>query len=334
MKRIALSFSILLLMVAGSIPAISQEEKDKEKKKDAEQIIITRKGDNKEKMTIEVSGDKITINGKPADEYKDGEIKVHRNKLKTTEGLNVYTVPGQYNGNYNYNWNDGDVLRYYSGADENRAMLGVVTEKTEEGVKVTDVTDESAAEKAGIKEDDIITKIDDTKIEDPDDLSTAVHKHKPGDKVSVTLLRSKKEQKVTAELGKWKGVNSLAIAGVPEMKMMEQTMPRAFSMPRAPYTFSWSGDSPRLGLSVQDTDEGKGVKVIDVDDEGNAYKAGIKEDDIITHVNDKEVNSADEVAKIVKESKDKQSIQVKLKRAGKVQTITVKMPRKLKTADL
>ena len=86
-----------------------------------------------------------------------------------------------------------------------------------------------------------------------------------------------------------------------------------------------------LGLSVQDTDDGKGVKVIEVDDESNAEKAGIKEDDIITEVEGKAVNSADEIAKIIKESKDKTSVMVKLTRSGKTQNIEVKIPRKLKT---
>jgi serine protease Do len=91
---------------------------------------------------------------------------------------------------------------------------------------------------------------------------------------------------------------------------------------------------PKLGLSVQDTDDGKGVKVIEVDEESNAAKAGVKENDIITHVNDKEINSADEISRMVKESKDKATLNLKLKRDGKSQTIEVKMPRKLKTADL
>ena len=94
------------------------------------------------------------------------------------------------------------------------------------------------------------------------------------------------------------------------------------------------GGAPRLGLSVQDTDDGKGVKVIDVDDESNAAKAGLKENDIITNFNGNEVNSADEVAKLVKENKDKPSISLKIQRDGKMQTIEVKMPRKIKTADL
>jgi serine protease Do len=60
----------------------------------------------------------------------------------------------------------------------------------------------------------------------------------------------------------------------------------------------------------------------------------VKENDIITHFNDKEVNSADEVAKMVRENKDKVSIKLKVTRNGKPQNIEVKMPRKLKTADL
>jgi len=214
-----------------------------------------------------------------------------------------------------------------------------VTEETTGGVKVTEITDESAAKKAGIKEGDIITKIGDTKIEDPDQLSEAVRKHKPGEKVSVTLLRDKKEQKVTAELGKWKGVNSFSY-GPKDFKMdmdyNELLAPKIQAMPRARngQAWSYSGGAPKLGLSVQDTDDGKGVKVIEVDEESNAAKAGLKENDIITNFNGTEVNGADEVAKLVKENKDKPTISLKIKRDGKVQTVEVKMPRKLKTADL
>ena len=226
--------------------------------------------------------------------------------------------------------------------DENRAMLGVVTEEVDGGVKVTELTDESAAKKAGIKEGDIITKIGDTKIEDPDQLSATVRKHKPGEKVTVTVLRDKKEQKITTELGKWKGVSAFSYGpGGQHFKMdmpdyNELLAPKAQVAPRVRngQAWSYSGGAPKLGLSVQDTDDGKGVKVIEVDEESNAAKAGLKENDIITNFNDKEVNSADEVAKLVKENKDKPTINLKIKRAGKTQNVEVKMPRKLKTADL
>jgi serine protease Do len=141
-------------------------------------------------------------------------------------------------------------------------------------------------------------------------------------------------------LGKWKGANVFAMTPGFKMDMGNMNfdaMPKIRTVPgisTKPYGFSWSGGGPKLGLSVQDTDDGKGVKVIEVDDESNAEKAGIKEDDIITEVENKAVNSADEVARIIKESKDKTSVMIKLTRNGKTQNIEVKIPRKLKTADL
>jgi serine protease Do len=344
MKRLTVNFAMAALLATLSIPSFGQDVKDKEKeekdkKKEVEQITIVRKTDSKDKTVIEINGDKITVNGKPIEDLKDGDITVHRNKYKTMDGLNAYSVPrGRVGGGGNFNWDNGDGFSYF-GSDENRAMLGVVTEEVEGGVKVTELTDESAAKKAGIKEGDIITKIGDTKIEDPDQLSETVRKHKPGEKVAITLLRDKKEQKVTAELGKWKGVSSYSFTPGQNFKMEmpdynELLAPHVQAMPRMRYGQAWSTGAPRLGLSVQDTDDGKGVKVIGVDEESNAAKAGLKENDIITSFNDKAVNSADEVAKLVKENKDKPTINLKITRNGKTQNVEVKMPRKLKTADL
>ena len=335
-KFFAFSLGIALLAPASLLAQNEEKDKEQKDKKDVQQIIITRKNDKADKIVVEINGDKITVNGKPLDEYKDkgGDISVRLQKLKELESLS--RIPGM-----GYNWNmnnDGDNNFRVFKDDANQAMLGVTTEKTENGVEIQDITNESAAEKAGLKENDIITKIDNTKIESPDDLSSTIKKHKPGDKVTVTYLRDKKEQKVTAELTKWKGENMFKT--MPDFKMdmgdmnLENIMPKLKTMPRMNQNWNWSGGAPKLGLSVQDTDDGKGVKVIDVDDEGNAQKAGIKEDDIITEVDGKAVNSADEMAKIIHESKDKVSVMIKLQRSGKTQNIEVKIPRKLKTADL
>ena len=97
---------------------------------------------------------------------------------------------------------------------------------------------------------------------------------------------------------------------------------------------SWSGSTPKLGLSVQDTDNGKGVKVVNVDEESNAAKAGIREDDIITHLDDKAVNNVDEISALLKEKKANPTVRFQLTRNGKSQNIEVKMPRKIKTTNL
>lgn len=344
MKQVIKKFSFILLAAVLIAPASllaqkENKEKDVKEKKEAEQIIITRKGNKDEKIVVEINGDKVIVNGKELKDDKDGDITVRRHKIKDVWAFGGDGLGGTWNDDYNdqlkgYN----DQLRMFS-MDENRAMLGVSTDQADNGAEVQSVTDESAAEKAGLKKGDIITKIDDKKIETPDDLTEAIQDHKPGDKVSITYLRDKKEQKATAELGKWKGGRTFSLGNNQNFNMdMEHIMPKIQAIPRitAPYgqNWSWSGGGPKLGISVQDTEDGKGVNVIEVDEDGNAAKAGIKEDDIITEVDGKTINSADEIAKLMKESKDKASVKVKLLRKGKTENVEVKIPRKLKTADL
>lgn len=339
MKQVIKSISLAFLAASLSVPTVllAQDDKDKEvkEKKEAEQIIITRKGNKDEKIVVEVTGDKVLVNGKEVKD-KEGDVTVRRQKIK-----DVWAFGGDGPGS---TWNaHGDQLRMYS-LNENRAMLGVSTEPHDEGAEIQNVTEGSAAEKAGLKEGDIITKVNETKIETPDDLSEAIRDHKPGEKVKISYLRDKKKQDVTAELGKWKGAQAFSFGDGHNFDLdLENLAPKIQGIPRvyAPgqnhnynYRWNWSGNGPRLGVSVQDTEDGKGVNVIEVDEDGNAAKAGIREDDVITEVDGKAVNSADEIAKLIKESKEKTSVKVKLLRKGKSETVDVKIPRKLKKADL
>jgi serine protease Do len=98
--------------------------------------------------------------------------------------------------------------------------------------------------------------------------------------------------------------------------------------------FATNAARPKLGIAVQDTDDGKGVKVLEADEDGTAAKAGIKKDDVITHIDDKAVNGADEISKLMREKKDQPVVRFQVNRGGKSQTIEVKIPRKLKTVDL
>lgn len=340
MKQIMkkLSFTLLALGVMAPATLLAQEGKDKNEKnkKEAEQIIITRKGNSDGKLVIELNGDKVMVNGKEYDKNKDEDITILRNKIKDVwayggSGTQVYTTrPLQSYNNF---------LGNYS---EDRAMLGVTTEKKDEGVAIIEITKESAAEKAGLKKGDIITSIDGKKIEDPDDLSKAIRDHKPGDKVAVSFIRDKKEQKITAELTSWKGV--MVYSGTPNFNFnvddlkLDRFFPNGIETPRAGVgtfnQFRTAFGTPRLGISIQDAEDGKGVKVLEVDEDGNAAKAGLKEDDVITEIDGKAINSVDEMARAVRDNKDKISVKMKYLRNGKTETVDLKIPRKLKTADL
>jgi serine protease Do len=300
-----------------------KEDKAKDGKKDVQTIIITRTGDKNEKVVVEVDGDKVKVNGKDAKDNKDVSVRV-----QSMSAPNIY-----FRGGDNVTAAQGFSI---FNEDENRAMLGVTTEGDDKGAQILSVTKESAAEKAGLKKGDILTKIGDRKIESSDDVTDAIRKHKPGDKVSITYLRDGKSQTATAELTKWKGVrmNTFTIPRVEGYGAQLGDLNQRFREMMPSETFSLAFGRPRLGLSIQDTDDGVGVKVLDVDEESAAEKAGIKKDDIIIGVDDIDVKGTEDVLRATRGNQDKTSYKFKVKRGNSTQTIEVKIPRKLKTADL
>lgn len=331
----ALAAGLVLLALPSVCFAQQQDattkEKDSAKKGETQQIIITRSGDAAEKTVVEIKGNNVFINGKEAKDGRNENVSVQTHTWPDFNNNFNFDLNHDLNFNLNNDLNSGRVSLFSE--DANRAMLGVMTDEDDDGAKITSITKESSAEKAGLKVGDVITKIGDEEIDDADDVSKAVRRHKPGDKVVVHFSRNGKKQTITAELGKWKGIriNNLNATFAP----MVPTPPAAPTPPGTFRSFAYSyGSSPKLGLSVQDTDDSKGVKVLAVAEESNAAKAGVKKDDIITHINDEEVTSTDHVKGMMREAINGASVKLQLLRDGKKQTIDVRIPRKLKTADL
>src|SRR5258705_13023442 len=126
MKTNWISISLIGLTAAMLAPvALLAQKEDKEakekgdkEKKEVQQIIVTRKGDKKdEKCVIEINGDKITVNGKPLDEYKEknGDRNVRLNNLKDIESLTFNRVGGR----GGWSTDNKDAFTFF-GADENR----------------------------------------------------------------------------------------------------------------------------------------------------------------------------------------------------------------------
>ena len=76
---------------------------------------------------------------------------------------------------------------------------------TMEGIYVAKVSEESAAEEAGMKEGDVITAIDGKPVGKMAELQEVLAKKRPGDKVTVTYLRDKKKATKTMTLKNEKG---------------------------------------------------------------------------------------------------------------------------------
>lgn len=327
-KKILSLALISFLLVATTNAQEFKEEKIKKSKKE-ENIIIKKKGDGKEKITVVVEGETITINGVPIEDFKDDNIEIRRNKSSNTI-LNSPAMRRLNNLRSNVSGEnsvffDGDTWEMKS----NKALLGVTTEKVEDGAKIIALTKASAAEKAGLKVGDIINKINDAKITSSDNLYTTIGNFKPEEKVMITYLRDGKQATTEAVLGKNNIVREFSWNNddieIPLAPEFTEVGPAYFnSFPRR----------PKLGIQIEDVEEGKGVKVLDVEEQTPAQKAGLLKDDIITEFDGKELTNVDELRTKLKAAKEGDTFKVQYKRSGKSLSTEIKIPKKLKKASL
>ena len=328
----------VFLLITAVLPGMlfAQEKKSG---KDVEQIIITKKGADNGKMNIVVDGENITVNGKPLKGDEKGDITVKRMKIKDLD--NFSGVPGE-------DWSDG-ARSYrsfgnmnYTPLAANKAMLGVTTEKTEEGVTVRSVSDESAAEKSGIKEGDIITAVDGKAITSPDELSQSLKDKNPGDKIEISYTREGKKATVTAELTKWKAPQTMMFQANPNFEFNDifgNLQNELGNGGNRRWNFQANpnfgvDNSPKLGIKIQDVETGTGVKVIEVEKGSDADKAGLREGDIIKEANTVALNSTDDLLAQKRKVRAGSSMKLKVDRQGKAQNIDIVFSKKIKTADL
>jgi len=296
-----------------------------------DEIIIKRKNNQDGKVTVEIKDGQVLVDGKPLADY-DGDIAVYKRKITPIDG-NSFSFDGPHRSLQFFN-DRGDMP-----VRGGKALLGVMTEKKEAaGTTIREVSKGSAAEKAGLQVGDVITAVDADKIAEPQDLFEKIGEHDPGDKVTITYLRNKKENKATVTLGERKGADMFNFAP-PGMGNNDNNYFRFQPRGRQPFggnNFGWFGEdnSTRLGLSVQDTEDGAGARVLNVDEGSAAAKAGFKQDDIITALAGESVSSARDVVNTYRENKDKGTITAKVKRNNKEQTLTISVPKKLNKADL
>lgn len=349
--------------------------------KDSTKLIVTIDGYKNGKvntdvnMTVVVDGNKVTINGKEVEENDPRlQIEGKGNKriiLKKLDKQPRIIVEGKPLNSLDLGKGlplDGDIIINENGEDNfdiivpnqaktNEAFLGVVTEETEQGAKVNQVSDQSPAAKAGLKEGDIITKVNDIKIDGPASLYDAIGKSKPEDKVTISYIRNGKTSSQVVSLAKNKNTmqyynfSSPEGQGGPSFDITPkqyfdpntrklQPSPRGFSfaIPNFPgmegMTIPGFENKPRLGISIEDLETGEGVNITGVSENSPAAKSGLKENDIIIQVNDQKIKDVDALKPIIKEAKEGTSFTFQVKRNKELKTIIVKLPKKLKTADL
>ena len=319
MKKILITTVLSICAVTISNNGFSQTKPDANKKN--EEIIIRKNDDSKTKTIIVIDSNNITINGTPLANYK-GDIQVFSRKFMDGNSL--------FSPNRNFRFNN---------LNNSRTFLGVLSEKSEKGALIKSVTKGSSAEKAGLKEQDIITQLGDKKITSPEDLAQVVKTYKPGDEVKVNYLRNGKKKEVKVALGKSNdamafnfNVDSLYLNGRDfNFKMPE--LPRLNNLSRSYFNFD-NRNQQKLGLKIQDTEDGNGVKILEVETGSAAEKAGLKKEDIISEMNGEKVNSISELMSKMAASESKTDYKLKVKRNNTDLNFDVQVPKKLRSANL
>ena len=226
---------------------------------------------------------------------------------------------------------------------EGSGWLGISIQEITEGIKeaagltidngvlINEVFEGSTAEEAGLEPGDIILEFEGEEVEDVRHLVRLVRESEPGDQVHLTILRDRKEEEVAVEVGERKGEfeHELFGEGGPRPPRHEGHEPFSYS-----YTLPHFG-GPRIGVKVQDLNpqlaeamglkEAEGTMVIEADEDGPAYEAGIRGGDVIVEVDGEEVEGKADLRSIVGEKEDGDEVAVTVIRKGAEQTFTVKV---------
>ncbi|MFA5470120.1 MAG: PDZ domain-containing protein, partial [Bacteroidales bacterium] len=173
-----------------------------------------------------------------------------------------------------------------------RAMLGVsildITSELSkekkievtEGVYIAAVGDRSGAMDAGIKEGDIVIAIDGEKVARAAELQEKVSRHRPGDKVRLTVLRDKKELSLDVILRNLQG--NTAIIKEAGIEMLG-----------AAFKELDVNDKRQLNISY-------GIQVTGLTD-GKLKEAGVRKGFIILKVNDNKIATVSDFEDIVRD---------------------------------
>lgn len=157
------------------------------------------------------------------------------------------------------------------------------------GALVGTVNPGSAAEKAGIKEGDVIIEFNDTPVRDSRHLQQLVAAQRPGSEVRVKVLRDGRERTLRAKLDDMSIIMDTAaqtgnvqggvgrIAGM-EVTTLDPQMARQLGLPRGT----------------------TGVTVVDIEDGSPAQQAGLQVGDVILVANGRAVRSPEDLMTIVR----------------------------------
>ena len=243
-----------------------------------------------------------------------------------------------------------------SASAQDRAVpwLGVMTQSLDrglrdgmdyegEGVLISEVVDDSPAERAGLEKGDIIVSVSGRGVESPGELTSAIRRSRVGQSVSLVVFRDGRRRTISARLGERPDdidrPSDEAMRDLRDLPRKLEKLDRDKSSMRwmtgdgETFTFPGMGRG-RLGVRVEDLNsdlgsyfdraEGKGSLIVEVLDDTPAERAGLKAGDVLVEIGDREVGSSDDVVETLRDAPEGK-VSVTVLRKGARRTFEVEL---------
>ena len=169
-----------------------------------------------------------------------------------------------------------------SGRSVNGDIAKAMELETNQGGFVEQVAPDSAAEEAGIKAGDVITKVNGKTVKTFQELKGKIGSIGAGKKVKITVIRGDEEEEFTVKLKKSDTAN---VEAASIHRMLE-------------------------GADLENNTEGHGVLVKDIERDSPAQLIGLKSGDIINGINRKRIKNIAELRNYLKDPKGVMALNV------------------------
>ena len=229
--------------------------------------------------------------------------------------------PEEFGNTFSLFIDGGGFLGVY-GEDINNENMGRYRLNQARGVGVTQVIQGSPAEKAGLRKDDVILRLDGENITSVRKLNRLISEIAPDHSVRITISRGGAEQELTATIGKRNDSSTVRRLLRPESRVWKWEGPHIepgelFGNKGFPnhgdFSFTLS-NSRRIGVSTMQLTKqladyfgitnGRGVLVTAVTDDGPAAKSGVKAGDVITAIDGEEIDSPGDISRVINRKKE------------------------------
>ena len=221
-----------------------------------------------------------------------------------------------------------------------RGWLGIGMTLTEDGeVMISEVTAESPADDAGLQVDDIILEIEGEEVTDQDMLAKEIRMRKPGDEVTLRIDRDGRDRNVEVELGEYseRAIMQEFEYKFPELFQVRPDQERGvIRVPESGRVLGFfQGDRKYIGVSIQEVnpelaeffgvEDGAGLLVAKVDEDGPAAKAGLKVGDVIVRADGKVMKTVSRLERWIQDQEEGDKINLEIVRDKRTRTVSVEV---------